>query len=187
MRKLLRANLSRLFQYRVFRIGTILMMILAAGTMLYNISYAIRLQENHTEYYDVFHCLDVQYLNILPLAGIFFAIIISLFLGTEYSDGTIRNKFTVGHSRTAVYMANLLTCIVASFTIVAALFLGGLIGLIQYTEWKMSVSMTIWYILVMLFVCIAFSAIFTLIGMLSANKAATMVKEAAIQVSRFAI
>lgn len=175
MRKLLRANLSRLFQYRVFWAGAVLMLLFSAATMLNNIRYAIRLQEYHNEYYDVIHCLDIHFFNMLPVLGIFFAVIISLFLGTEYSDGTIRNKFTIGHSRLAVYIANLLTSIVASFTIVAAFFLGGLVGLLRFHEWQMSVSMTIWYFLVILFICIAFSAIFTLIGMLSANKAATAV------------
>ena len=171
MRKLLRANLSRLFQYKVFWTGTVLMLLLSLVAMLDNIRRAIRWQE----YHDVTNCLDVLYFNMLPIVGIFFAIIISLYLGTEYSDGTIRNKFTIGHSRTAVYIANLLTSIVASFTIVAAFFLGGLVGLLQFHEWQMSVSMTIWYFLVILFVCVAFSATFTLIGMLSANKAATAV------------
>ena len=32
------------------------------------------------------------------------------FIGTEYSDGTIRNKIVVGHSRSTIYLANLLTC-----------------------------------------------------------------------------
>ena len=39
---------------------------------------------------------------ILPALG-------SLFINTDYYDGTIRNKLTVGRSRATVYMANLIT------------------------------------------------------------------------------
>lgn len=42
------------------------------------------------------------------------AIFIGLFIGTEYSCGTMRNKLVIGHSRGAIYFANLFVCIVAA-------------------------------------------------------------------------
>ena len=44
------------------------------------------------------------------------AIFISIFFGTEYGDGTIRNKLVVGHDRRQIYFANLIT--VAAFSLV---------------------------------------------------------------------
>lgn len=39
---------------------------------------------------------------------------ISMRLGTEFEEHTIRNKFIVGYSRTQVYFAEYITCMVAS-------------------------------------------------------------------------
>ena len=41
------------------------------------------------------------------------AVFIGLFIGTEYSDGTVRNKLIVGHKRFEVYFSNLIVCTAA--------------------------------------------------------------------------
>lgn len=33
-----------------------------------------------------------------------------MFIGTEFSDGTMRNKLIVGHRRREIYFTNFLTC-----------------------------------------------------------------------------
>ena len=54
--------------------------------------------------------LDRCLFECLPLMGLISAIFTSLFIGSEYSDGTIRNKIIVGHSRIRIYLANLIRC-----------------------------------------------------------------------------
>lgn len=43
------------------------------------------------------------------LIGLVAAVFVSLFFGTEYSDGTIRNKLIAGQSRTSIYLTSLIT------------------------------------------------------------------------------
>ena len=61
--------------------------------------------------------LDRCLFECLPLMGLISAIFTSLFIGSEYSDGTIRNKIIVGHSRIRIYLANLIVCAIASVLI----------------------------------------------------------------------
>ncbi len=48
--------------------------------------------------------LDGCLFEFTPLMGIISAIFISLFIGSEYSDGVIRNKIITGHSRSSLYL-----------------------------------------------------------------------------------
>ena len=54
---------------------------------------------------------EAQITNILFIYALTVAILIpafvSLFVGTEYSDGTIRNKMIIGHTRTCIYLSNI--------------------------------------------------------------------------------
>lgn len=49
--------------------------------------------------------LDSNIFSHILLVPIVFSVFCSLFIGTEYSDGTIRNKIVVGHTRRAIYLA----------------------------------------------------------------------------------
>ncbi len=52
--------------------------------------------------------LDGDILGFAPVLFILLPIVCGLFINTDYHDGTIRNKITVGRSRSSVYIANLL-------------------------------------------------------------------------------
>lgn len=172
MIKLLRANLFRLRQNKVFWFGLLAMLILSIVCMLNGGRQAAQMR---TLGYQNYNYMDTYYFKLAPSLGIFFAIVISLFLGTEYSDGTLRNKVIVGHTRTEIYVANLLTCILCAFVFTTIWLIGGLIGLPLFPAWQMALSSVLLYILMALLFSAALAAIFTLIGMLSSNKAATAV------------
>ncbi len=108
--------------------------------------------------------------------GFLTAAFVSLFVGTEYSDGTIRNKIIIGHSRAAIYFSNLITCSAAGFFMCLAYLLPALAaGIplcgIKTADFRYLAGM----ILCSFIMTLAFASLCTLVGMLCQNKAMTAV------------
>jgi len=70
--------------------------------------------------------LDGAFFSYPILACILTAVFIPLFLGREYSDGSIRSKVAAGHSRPLIYGANLLAGMAASALFCGAYMLAAL-------------------------------------------------------------
>lgn len=58
--------------------------------------------------------LDNALNNFIAYIGLFIAIFVSIFVGKEYSQGIIRNKIIVGHSRASIFLTNLIISIIVS-------------------------------------------------------------------------
>lgn len=93
MVRLLNAGFSRLLHYKQLYIAVILSFFLSASLTLSNIDSSNGIIAGET-------------LNTMPVVGVFAAAVLGLFIGTEYSDGTMRNKLTVGTKRRNVYFTN---------------------------------------------------------------------------------
>ena len=119
--------------------------------------------------------LEDCYFNQAPLIGAFHALLISMFLGTEFSEGTIRNKLCIGHKRNEIFLSNFISCALATIalTVVWLLSSGLLFGLIGPLE--MEVSEFVGYIFVAVGFTVSFAALYTVIGSLSSNKAMTII------------
>ncbi len=105
--------------------------------------------------------------------GILTAAFSGLFIGTEYSGGTIRNKLVIGHTRRDIYLSSLIISITAGIIICLSYILAALIPgviLIGFSE-EMIVEMMLQTFLLILLMTAAFSAIFTMFSMLNQNKA----------------
>lgn len=112
MRKLLSANFSRLWRDKVFWIGAACAFGFGCWVVLEKYGNTLR--------YGAFEPLDSRLMDCVACAGGGAALFVSLFLGTDYSDGTIRNKLIVGHRRDAIYLANWVTGVAAALGLAAA-------------------------------------------------------------------
>jgi hypothetical protein len=164
MNKLLAANFARLKKDKVFWIGAAFMF--ASGIF----GVIMKLINDPKATAD-------QLVLIFPvLIGIVSAAFCSLYIGTEYSDGTIRNKLIVGHTRNDVYLANFITCsaagIIMCISYIAAVAALGfpLLGLSERSMWPVAVLILVAFVMV-----IATVALFTLLCMLNQNKATAAV------------
>lgn len=167
MRRLLRANFSRLWRDKVFLIITALMLI--AGTALPVIHF-IDNQNNGSSW-----TLDSSFFSY----GLFVPVLLSLwtafFIGSEYSDGTMRNKIIAGHRRSNIYLANLITGIVVGMLFDIAYIAPHIcIGMPLLGAFENDLSTMILYAGLNAALMTAFAALFTLIAMLCQSKAYTV-------------
>lgn len=168
MNKLLAANFSRLFQNKMFWIGTIFMALLGLGLPFMHYQTMLR---------DGYHIsIDNGFFVGALFIGIVLSVFCSLFVGTEYSDGTIRNKMVVGQKRPVIYLSNLITCAATGIWMCAIGFLTYLcMGLLLLDGFELPAETVLLLVLCTLLLSVAFSSIFTLIAMLNQNKAVSAV------------
>ena len=119
--------------------------------------------------------LDDYYFNQAPLIGAFLALLISMFLGTEFSEGTIRNKLCIGHKRNEIFLSNFILCALAAMALTVVWLLTSVLLFWMIGSLEMGVSEFIGCIFVAIGFAISFTALYTVIGSLSSNKAMTVI------------
>ena len=166
MRKLITASFSRLWKEKLFWLVFAFMSI---GSVCYNwIGYN---EINNPRIYveDILFCM-------LPVSSFVFALFISMRLGTEFEEHTIRNKLIVGYSRTQVYFSEYLTCMAASVILLAVMLLcSGLFGLFLSLEFLSDWTDIAFLVFGCVLMALVFSAMFVGICMNVGSKAASLV------------
>lgn len=120
--------------------------------------------------------LESQLFKYAVFIGILAGELVPLFLGTEYSDGAIRNKITVGCSRTAIYLANLITSFAACALCAAAYMLGCIALGTPLLGWSgKSPALLLTALTGTLLMTAALCAIFTFVAMNISRKSASVV------------
>lgn len=167
MRKLLSANFSRLWRSKSFwftELGTGLWSLFLFGLFLYNTNeIGVSWMQFNAHIY---------FFYVLLYIGAVMAVFISPFLGTEYSDGSIRNKLVVGHTRWTVYLANLLVVSVAGIIFYCTHFLASVVcipfvGISLYSYLEQPLLRFFFGIVIIL----CYGALFTMLAMLDSAKA----------------
>ncbi len=156
MSKLLRTQFTRLWKNKLFYLG-----ILSMSAWAVIIVFTGRSVQTRTPDFT----LNRYYFHSAPIVGFFCAIFTSLFLGTEYANGTIRNPIIVGHSRRDIYLSSLIVCSCAGLifnaawfiivTVLGSLLLGGLVGSKLFIVILICIQLLMTLALTALFVCLA--------------------------------
>lgn len=124
---------------------------------------------------DGMQTLEQNLLQVFPFLPILHAAFVSLFLGLEYQDGTLRNKLIVGHSREQVYLSRLLVSITGCFGILLAWALGALAGIGKLGWFAAPAGTLLLSAAVILLLTAAVAAILTMLCMLLTNRAVSAV------------
>ena len=120
--------------------------------------------------------VDAELFKYAAFIGILAAEFIPLFFGTEYSDGTIRNKLIAGRSRVTIYFINLLSGFVTCALCSAAYILGCIALGIPLLGWfTQPPALLLTALAGCLFMTAAFCAIFTFVTMNCSRKSTAVV------------
>lgn len=153
MRKLLSACFFRLRKDKTFWVAALSLAVCAVFFSYLNYQTSMRYDS------DPLYVEDVLF-NLFPMIAFVCAGFISLFLGTEFDENTIRNKLVVGHTRTQIYFANYLICMVVSLVLLfAILIFSGIAGYIFFRAFMMEWTELAFLILCCVLCTMVFSAI----------------------------
>ena len=167
MRNLLSANFMRLKKSHLFW-GILALGAAFAGFRIFSlVSDQVRFDIPR-------YTLNQALFTYAQLVGLTIAVFTSLFLGTEYSDGAIRNKVASGCSRVSIYLAGSFTVFAASVLSLIAYWIVALAaGIPLLDPLQMSVGKALLYVLGILLMTAAFCALFTFVTMNCSHKATT--------------
>ena len=164
MSKLLYANFFRLWRNRLFQIGL--------GFMFFAGSFLVFQQYRQLVGYGTNVKLDSTMFGYTIMIGVISSIFCSLFVSTDYNDGTIRNKVIAGSRRAEICIANLIVNIVASFLLCFSYILANIvIGVPLIGTLETPLPKVLLILAGSLLTVIAFCSVFTMISLLIQSKA----------------
>ena len=168
MNKLLSAGFTRLWKNKSFWLGIILLPGFLAFALFSN--YYDMKQHNFS------FTLDGFLYGCFLLITMFTPIFAALFLGTEYSDGTVRNKLVIGHSRTAVYLSSLAVCFVSSLLVcLTTIIITYALGIPLFGTPETPVLTIVQEYAFGVLMIAALSGLFTLLAMMITSKSASAI------------
>lgn len=169
MRKLLNANCRYFAKNKLFWLEIAFCILFSGWIMFAN--YSPKIQASA----DPIH-LETPFFIMYQILCIVFASAISLIVGTEYSDGTLRNKLMIGHTRSEIYFSMLFTTIGASISVIA---IHGIVsygvGYFLFGTFQLPSTQVIIGIVCALLANLVFTTLFVAIALNCSNKSVSAV------------
>ncbi len=170
MRKLYRAECYRMLHSRLF---LLLVLAVALISAVEGWSCALGAQEALANGESV--VTEDFYYSLAPYLGVYCAAFISLFLGDEYANGTIRNKLIAGHSRGELYLSYFAVSYTGCAILCAGWLLGSLTGRFRFGPFSYGLRANLACVLAILAFTAVWCALFCLLSAGGRNRALTVV------------
>lgn len=166
MTNLLRANLFRLWKDRIFRLCLFADVACTAVVTYLQGRDDVKMRD----VYGMETSLDELYFMVIMVLGLIIGVLVCMYLNTEYSEGTVRNKLAVGHTRGDVYLSNFLTMAAAALVIQLGWMAAACVAIPLVGGWTGGVGKLLLMLLLVTGTNLALAAIFTFIGMLDSGR-----------------
>lgn len=168
MIKLLSAGFSRLWKYKLFWAAMVFM----AGFGL----VIIYTQYENGKKLGFEIGIDSLAFAYTAIIGIVMAVLISMFTGVDYSDGTIRNKLIVGNSRLSIYISNLIVNIVVAVLLCGVFVAAALgLGIPLLGSFHRDISFVLQMFAGTIALAVAFTSIYTFVTMVCSSRTVSAV------------
>ena len=155
MSKLLKAGIWRLTHNKVF-VSMIVLTIIVA------IAFIINSCINNYKY-----GVDNLIFSYINFIGFFIAMFTSLFVGSEYDYGTIRNKIIVGHSRLNIYLSTLIINIIfAIFLQLIYILVIIFVGIPILGSFTSTISQIVTTLFFLIFTIVCYTTIFSFVTLI---------------------
>lgn len=167
--------MSNLFRAGMWRLKKNRMFWICMFAVVAYVLFACFCDYKEMQQYDVVYLFDeVIFLYVLPL-GILIAMVLGLFAGTEYSEGTIRNKIISGKSRVQIYLSGLfVSAFAAVFLYAIGLFVSCAVGIPIFGFAKASAGRIFCMVVVGILANIVYASLFYAIAMVCQSRAHTV-------------
>ena len=186
MSNLIYAEFSRLFHSFIFRLA----LLFSAGFSVFVVLMRfVDVQKNAA----IYATLDPSYSNVdglLFVGGLYIvfaaSVFLGIFVGTDYSDGTLRNKILIGHSRFSIYLSKLVVCTIADILLhLVYLMLTLILGWLFLHGITIPATELLKFSVLGILAFAAFSALLLMISMLIPSKAAGSITGLILTVAMF--
>lgn len=157
---MIRADLYTLFRLKWIKLCTVFMLLVVFGMVL--------LQKTAMAY-----TVKIDRVLFLPMVmyGIAVAILISMTTGSDYDGAFIRNKLFAGNRRSRIYLSKEIANLVGGIGLYIATVMFTILISFGLFERNATPIKVLAFFLLGLFTCLVYIAIFSMVSLLSGNKA----------------